>query len=140
MGKLAALESSFGANACGEYIRYEMHEFDSKVFKDSLILAKVVRRIVKRMDKTDQFTIGQQMIRSSVSIPSNVSEGFGRNSTPQIITFLNYAHGSCCELISQLMIIEGTDTLSNDESTEYIGNAINIKHQLFKLLGHYTNK
>jgi four helix bundle protein len=114
-------------------------EFDSSVFKLSVDLARDIRTIVKNMDKTDQFTIGQQMIRSSVSIPSNIAEGFGRNSNPQIINFLNFSHGSCCELISQLMIIKENETIMN-EGRDIIKNAFDVKDQLYKLLTHYNNK
>jgi four helix bundle protein len=38
------------------------------------------------------------MRRSAASIGANISEGCGRNSNAQFISFLNIALGSACEL------------------------------------------
>lgn len=94
------------------------------------------------MPKEDRFTIGQQLIRSAISIPSNIAEGFGRNSDAQILNFLNIANGSCCEAISQLMVLDGEqvgDSVFN--STELIEQAQEIKNQLRKLIYRFnTNR
>jgi four helix bundle protein len=119
-----------------------MKEFESPVYKLSLALSKEIRAIVRSMDNCDQFTIGNQMLRSSISIPSNIAEGFGRNTNPQILNFLNIAHGSCCELISQLALIDG-EIINNDDRYDvdnHIKTALNIKMQLFKLITHYAHK
>ena len=47
-----------------------------------------------------------QVQRSSVSIPSNIAEGFDRNSNNEFIRFLNISKGSCGELRTQLIIAE----------------------------------
>lgn len=122
-----------------------MKEFESPVYKLSLSLSKYIRSLVREMDNCDQFTVGNQMLRSAISIPSNIAEGFGRNSSAQILNFLNIAHGSTCELISQLSMINGEirgDKLLEDvyDVHEHINTAHNIKMQLFKLITHYTHK
>jgi four helix bundle protein len=45
-----------------------------------------------------------QIRRCSVSIPSNIAEGFGRNSESEFIRYLNIATGSLFELQTQLEI------------------------------------
>lgn len=115
-----------------------MREFNSEVFKDSIILAKKIKRLVKNdMDKHDQFTIGQQIIRASISIASNIAEGFGRNSDSQILNFLNIANGSCCEVISQLYII---DDQTNENVALLLKDSFAIKDQLRKLIHYYNDK
>jgi four helix bundle protein len=122
-------------------------EFNSDVFKLSLKLTKDIRALVWKMPNTDQFTIGQQILRAALSIPSNISEGFGRNSDAQILNFLNIANGSCCEVISQLMVIDDERinpnhdiNESNYELKDMIESTLNIKQQLRKLIHFYTNK
>ena len=44
------------------------------------------------------------MIRSAISIPSNIAEGCGRNSDKELIHFLGIANGSAFELETQLII------------------------------------
>ena len=45
-----------------------------------------------------------QITRSSLSLPSNIAEGFGRSSEKEKAQFLNYAKGSAGELKTQLII------------------------------------
>lgn len=118
-----------------------MREFDSEVFKDSIKLSKSIRSLVKmEMDKHDQFTIGTQIIRASISISSNIAEGFGRNSDSQILNFLNIANGSCCEVISQLYVINDDKYLDDEKIKLLIVEAFAIKEQLRRLIFHYNNK
>ena len=52
----------------------------------------------------EKYGLTNQMRRASVSIPSNIAEGFGRNSLQEFIRFLNIAKGSLFELQTQLEI------------------------------------
>lgn len=118
-----------------------MREFDSDVFNDSIKLSKRIRKLVKNdMDKNDQFTIGTQIIRASISISSNIAEGFGRNSDSQILNFLNIANGSCCEVISQLYVINDDDCLDTEKIKLLMSEAFGIKEQLRRLIHHYNSK
>jgi four helix bundle protein len=60
--------------------------------------------------------LGDQMLRSSLSIPSNIAEGAGRSSDKEFIRFLEIALGSLYEFETQLEIslpyINNADLLS----------------------------
>lgn len=60
--------------------------------------------IYKEMVKLRDYGFRDQITRSSLSIPSNTTEGFERSSSKEFITFLNYARGSCGELRTQIYI------------------------------------
>ncbi len=45
-----------------------------------------------------------QITRAGLSVPSNIAEGFERDSAPEIARFLTIAKGSCGELITQIYI------------------------------------
>jgi four helix bundle protein len=51
--------------------------------------------------KQHQFGLAQQMQRAAVSIPSNIAEGFNRNSRKEYVHFLGIALGSTGELETQ---------------------------------------
>ena len=44
------------------------------------------------------------MRRASVSIASNIAEGYGRSTKGEYLQFLGHARGSNCELQTQLII------------------------------------
>lgn len=55
------------------------------------------------------FTMQDQVQRAALSIPSNVAEGYERNSNKEFIRFLNIAKGSGGELRTQLYISRKLD-------------------------------
>ncbi|MGH8095195.1 MAG: four helix bundle protein [Chthoniobacterales bacterium] len=48
------------------------------------------------------FTMQDQVQRAALSVPSNVAEGYERDSDKEFVRFLNIAKGSCGELRTQL--------------------------------------
>ena len=49
-------------------------------------------------------SVQNQVQRSALSIPSNVAEGYERDSNKEFVRFLNISKGSCGELRTQLYI------------------------------------
>ena len=78
-----------------------------------------------------------QITRSGLSIPSNISEGHERASAKENMNFLNYAKGSCGELRTQIYIgmeigyineVKGKSWLKETESiSAMIGGLIRSK-------------
>ncbi len=60
------------------------------------------------------FAYKDQMIRSSLSIPSNIAEGSERNSPKDFARFLHYAKGSCGELRTQLYLCERLEIIESE--------------------------
>lgn len=56
-----------------------------------------------------------QIKRSSISVPSNVAEGAGRNSNKEFVHFLSYSQRSSYELETQLILANDLDFLSRNE-------------------------
>jgi four helix bundle protein len=50
------------------------------------------------------YGLSSQMRRAAVSIPSNISEGYGRKTTLDYIRSLYIAYGSNCELETQTLL------------------------------------
>ena len=75
---------------------------DLVVWQKSMDLAVRSYKAAKRLPTADQTVLGYQLRKSSVSIPSNVAEGFSRHSTPHYIQHLWTAHASGAELETQL--------------------------------------
>jgi len=76
-------------------------------FEDLEVWRRAVQlsvKIYKEMGKLRDYGFRDQITRSSLSIPSNIAEGFERTSPKEFMIFLNYARGSCGELRTQIYI------------------------------------
>ena len=60
--------------------------------------------IYKELRDCKDFSFRDQITRANLSIPSNIAEGFERESTKDCINFLSYAKGSCGEVRTQIYI------------------------------------
>ncbi|MCW8910475.1 MAG: four helix bundle protein [Gammaproteobacteria bacterium] len=60
--------------------------------------------IYRELSGLTDFGFKDQITRSGLSIPSNIAEGFGRESNKEKRNFMNYAKGSCAELRTQIYI------------------------------------
>ena len=60
--------------------------------------------IYQKLKSLKDYGFKDQITRSGLSIPSNIAEGFERNSQKECISFLSYAKGSCGELRTQIHI------------------------------------
>jgi len=81
------------------------HNFrELHVWKRARAFVAVVYEVTKVFPKEEMFALTQQIRRCAVSIPSNIAEGCGRGTDPQLVQFLDVAHGSACELETQLYL------------------------------------
>ncbi len=58
-------------------------------------------KLTNDFPREESFGLTAQIRRSAVSIPSNISEGYGRNIDAELIRFLNITVGSLYELQTQ---------------------------------------
>ena len=64
-----------------------------------------------------------QMRRAAFSIPSNIAEGYARNSTGEYRQFLKIAYASGAELETQLLIAKETGLL-NQKAFDQLGDLL----------------
>ncbi len=77
---------------------------DLQIWQKGMSLVTSIYRITEKYPKSEQFTLVSQTRRSAISIPSNIAEGYGRNSTSDYIRFLRISGGSLYELQTQVEI------------------------------------
>ena len=69
------------------------------VWKKAMDVVEEVYKLVKVLPDDEKFGLSSQIKRCSVSIPSNIAEGAGRNSKKEFKNFLSYANGSTTEVL-----------------------------------------
>ena len=114
---------------------------DLIVWQRSMELAEEVYQLVKKLPKEELFALSDQIRRAVISIPSNIAEGYERNSTKEYIHFLSIAKGSKAELETQLLLCTKIHYLNNSDIEksisliQEIGKMINSlqKHLILKL-------
>jgi four helix bundle protein len=74
---------------------------DLEVWKRSAHLSAEIYRALQGLK---DYGFKDQITRSSLSISSNIAEGFEREFPKEGVTFLSYAKGSCGELRSQIHV------------------------------------
>lgn len=63
-----------------------------------------IYKLTEQFPKAEVFGLTSQLRRSSVSVASNIAEGYGRATQGESVHFLGMARGSNCELQTQLII------------------------------------
>jgi four helix bundle protein len=94
---------------------------DIEVWKKAVELCEKVYLLSENSTLNKDFGLRDQIRRSAISIPSNIAEGFERESNNQFIYFLVIAKGSCGELRTQLFLamkIKHIDEKKHDELRE----------------------
>lgn len=79
---------------------------DLKVWTKGLDIVDKIYTVTENFPSQERFGIISQMQRSSISISSNIAEGFMRQHSKEYVQFLYIALGSCAELETQLIISE----------------------------------
>lgn len=109
---------------------------EMKVWQKSMDLVVEVYRLEKLLPASEKYGLSDQMRRCSVSIPSNIAEGFGRKANKEYIRFLNIARGSKFELETQLDICVRLGFLSANE----VQYAFSLCTEIGKMLNSLVSK
>ena len=109
------------------------------VWQKAMSMVLLVYGETKGFPKEETFGLTSQIQRSVVSIPSNIAEGYGRNSTGDYIRFLQIASGSLYEFQTQLEISSQLGYLSEEKYVEINSLSIEIEKMLSSLLSKVRN-
>ena len=77
---------------------------DQFIWKRGIQLSVNCYRLTEKFPKSELYGLTSQIRRASVSVPSNIAEGYGRRTKNEYIHFLHIALGSLRELDTQLII------------------------------------
>lgn len=94
----------------------------------------VTVEICRVISCTKNFALRDQMIRSAISIPSNIAEGTERSGKAEFKQFLSYSKGSAGELRCQISIAEDLGEIKKPDTTRLAAELIEISRMLHGLI------
>jgi four helix bundle protein len=77
---------------------------DLRVWKEAMDLAVECYGMTKGFPKEETFGLTSQIRRAASSVPANIAEGYGRDSSGHYINFLRIAQGSLKELETHMLL------------------------------------
>ena len=86
-----------------------------RVWQLGMDLAERIYILTDSFPKSETYGITSQIRRSAVSIPSNLAEGHGRNSTKEFLQFIAISFGSICELETQILLSYRLKYINKDD-------------------------
>ena len=87
---------------------------DLLIWKKGITIVKLVYQLVKTFPQEEMYALSSQLKRASVSIPSNIAEGYGRNTDKSLSHFLDISRGSLNELETQIIIAKELEFVTDD--------------------------
>ena len=105
---------------------------DLFVWQKAFELSREVYRITVSEPFSRDWGLRDQIQRASVSVMSNIAEGFERYSNADFARFLAIARGSCAEVKSQLYLAYSLNYISDDD--------LRTLHELCSLLSGSIGK
>lgn len=98
------------------FIFFVMNNFEKlEVFQKSYKLALFIHKIAKEWPKEIQFTLTDQILRASKSIPANIAEGYGKQVySKEFKRFLIISSGSKDEMKVHIMFLKDLGYIDMD--------------------------
>ncbi len=106
------------------------------VWQKSFELVKKIYKITENFPKSEIYGLTSQVRRASVSIPSNIAEGFVRKHKKEFSQFISIAFGSGAELETQLLLSKELKFITDKDFNEIDG----LLQEIMKMLNSLKSK
>ncbi|MFN3996605.1 four helix bundle protein [Algoriphagus sp.] len=118
-----------------------MHNYkELNVWKRGIKLCAVIYKLTANFPNEERFGLISQMRRASVSVPSNIAEGGGRRTDNEFVHFLGVAHGSICELETQLFVSVELEFVTYDQIDPISLEITEIQKMLYALIQKFESR
>lgn len=109
---------------------------DLRVWQKGIEIADKIYSVTENFPKTEIYCLTAQMRKASISIPSNIAEGFARHHIKEYKQFLYVSLGSCAELDTQITIAHRRNYITKKKMEEL---AEEINHES-RMISSMINK
>ena len=88
---------------------------DLVAWQKAMNLVEEVYKVTKQFPREETYGLVSQLRRAAVSVPSNIAEGHGRTGAREFNRCLSIAHGSLCEVETQMEIARPLGYVNNEQ-------------------------
>ena len=113
---------------------------DLNVWQKAYQVCLKIYKMTKRFPKEEIYGLTSQLRRAAVSVPSNIAEGYGRQTTKEYIQALYIAYGSNCELETQVLLSGDLGYIKSDDLEEIKQDISEVERMLKALIKSLENK
>jgi four helix bundle protein len=113
---------------------------DLVVWQQSLELAKLCYFKTRSFPRTESFGLPSQIRRAGASIPGNIAEGNGRESTGNYIQSLRVSQGSLKELESHVLLAQAVELMTQADAEENLSKSDRVGKLLRALIRSLQEK
>ncbi len=107
---------------------------DLRTWQEGHRLVIEIYHLTKSFPKEELFGLVMQLRRASVSVTSNIAEGFGRANSKERAQFYAIALGSLTEVQNQLMIARDVEFLSHPDFATVFEQTVTVHKMLSSLM------
>jgi len=109
---------------------------DLAVWKDARKLTNKIYNLTNKFPKEEIYGLNSQIRRATVSIMSNIAEGFDRRSDKELSNFLSIARASSSEVQNHLYLAIDLEYISQAEFNQLYQEAKKIAKQINGLMNY----
>jgi four helix bundle protein len=109
---------------------------DLKVWQKARLVNLRIYKLSNQSSFSKDFGLRDQMRRASISISSNIAEGFERNGNKEFNQFLSIAKASAGEIRSQLYIAKDLEYITETQFNETITDLLEISKMINGLISY----
>ena len=110
------------------------------VWQKAIEFVTVIYKTTKLFPSDEKFNLITQINRAVISVPVNIAEGYGRESSKNYLQFLRISRGSILELETLLLISKNLNYLPIEDYEKLTENLNEISKLLQGLIKSIQNK
>ena len=104
---------------------------DLRIWQEAVLICK---EVYENLKECRDYGFRDQIQRAAVSIPSNIAEGFERQTNKEFIQFLYIAKGSCGELRSHLYLANEFKYITNEHFTSLFPKIKQLSSMIYNFI------
>jgi four helix bundle protein len=113
---------------------------DLLVWQRAVQLSLAIYKFTASFPDSERFGLTNQLRRASISVASNIAEGYGRTTKGEYLLFLGHARGSIFEVQTQLVIADGLGFGSKETHRIVEGLSNEVGRMLVAIMAKLQNR